>query len=181
LGEDWDIPRLIREELAQPIIGAACGGTHRLTGFSYAVNKRKKQGGEFDGQWLRAKKYLDAYHDYIYRLQNPDGSFSTKWFEGREDYGDMDRRLQTTGHMLEWLVCSLSDDQLDDPRLIKTVHYLIGLMEDGARMRKKWEIGPRGHAIHALSLYNERRFGDKPGHRDEVLARVPVKNETGAR
>ena len=31
-GQSWDIPRLIREELAQPIRGAACGGTHRLSG-----------------------------------------------------------------------------------------------------------------------------------------------------
>ena len=176
LGEDWDIPRLIREELAQPIIGVACGGTHRMTGFSYAVNKRMRSGEELDGQWLRAKKFVDAYHDYIFRLQNPDGSFSTKWFAGREDFGEIDRRLQTTGHMLEWLVYSLPDDQLDDPRVLKTVNYLINLMEEGARIRKKWEIGPRGHAIHALAIYDERRFGDKPGRRDEVLAKGAANN-----
>ena len=41
-GETWNIPRLIREELAQPIVGAACGGTHRLIGYSAAVNVRRK-------------------------------------------------------------------------------------------------------------------------------------------
>ena len=41
-GQIWDIPRLIKEELAQPIVGAACGGTHRMTGFSYAVHKRQQ-------------------------------------------------------------------------------------------------------------------------------------------
>ena len=43
-GQAWDIPRLIQEELSQPIIGAACGGTHRLTGFAYAVRKRQQRG-----------------------------------------------------------------------------------------------------------------------------------------
>ena len=48
-GQDWDIPRVIKEELAQPIVGAACGGTHRMTGFSYAVRKREARGEKFDG------------------------------------------------------------------------------------------------------------------------------------
>lgn len=174
IGEEWDIPKLIKEELAQPIVGAACGGTHRMTGFSYAVNKRTRLEGEFDGQWLRAKKFVAAYHDYIFTLQNPDGSFSTKWFAGREDWGDADRRVQTTGHMLEWLVCSLPKEQLDDPRVTKTVNYLTDLLEGGMRNHKKWEVGPRGHAIHALAIYNERRFGDKAGQRDEVLAKRPA-------
>ena len=39
-GVEWDFPRLIREELAQPIRGAACGGTHRLSGLSLAVKTR---------------------------------------------------------------------------------------------------------------------------------------------
>jgi len=43
-GEPWSIQRLVQEELKQPIRGAACGGTHRLMGFSYAVNKRVKRG-----------------------------------------------------------------------------------------------------------------------------------------
>ena len=50
MGQTFDIPRLIREELKQPIVGAACGGTHRLMGFSYAVQKRKKQGLPITGQ-----------------------------------------------------------------------------------------------------------------------------------
>ena len=32
-----------------------------------------------------------------------------------------------------------------------------------------WEIGPRGHALHALALYDERVFGSKPGDRAAVL------------
>ena len=59
-GGGWDIPRLIREELAQPINGVTCGGTHRLMGFSYAVRRRKQSGRPVTGQWLRAQKYASV-------------------------------------------------------------------------------------------------------------------------
>ncbi|MFM7073213.1 MAG: hypothetical protein ACKO38_15615 [Planctomycetota bacterium] len=171
IGEEWSIPRLIKEELAQPVVGSACGGTHRMTGFSYAVNKRTKLNEPFEGQWLRGRKFVHAFHDYIFKLQNSDGSFSTNWFAGRGDSGEIKRHLETTGHMLEWLVCSLPSDQLDDPRVIQAVDHLTSVFEYGMRNGVKWEIGPRGHGLHALALYAERRFGDKPGSREAIFAR----------
>jgi len=167
-GQEWDIPRLIKEELRQPIIGAACGGTHRLMGFSYAVRKRQQRGEEFTGQWLRAKKFIEDYHEYTFRLQNPDGSFSTEWFVGRGDYGPSSRRLETTGHITEWLAYSLSDEELVEPQMVKSVAYLTNLLYEGRN--SKWNIGPLGHGLHALAIYDERVFGGKPGQREEELA-----------
>ncbi len=167
-GQTWNVSRLVREELAQPIVGAACGGTHRLMGFSYAVRKQEKSGQPVAGQWLRAKEYLDKFHEHTFKLQNADGSFSTNWFAGRGDPQDLDRRLNTTGHTLEWLVYSLPKDRLGDERVVRAVNYLTELMW---RYRgRQWEIGPRGHAIRALCLYDERAFGGQPGQRAEQLA-----------
>lgn len=167
-GQTWNVSRLIKEELAQPIVGAACGGTHRLMGFSYAVRKCEKSGQPVAGQWLRAKEYLEKYHEYTFKLQNADGSFSTNWFASRGDQPDLDHRLNSTGHTLEWLVYSLPNDHLSDPRLVRAVEYLTDLMW---RYRgHEWEVGPKGHAIHALCLYDERMLGGQPGQRAEQLA-----------
>jgi hypothetical protein len=156
-GEEWDIPRLIKEELKAPILSnAACGGTHRLTALAYAVRNRAKQGHEIDGAWLRAQKYLNDYHRYNFSLQNSDGSFSTEWFRRREARDDLDRRLQTSGHILEWFVYSLPDEQLTDPRVVKAVKYVSGIL--AAQPSREWEIGPLGHAIHALAIYDQRVF-----------------------
>jgi hypothetical protein len=168
-GQTWDIPRLIREELNQKIVGAACGGTHRLTGFSYAVRKREQRGEVMEGQWLRAKKYIEAYHQYTFRLQNPDGSFSTEWFVGRADNGPPSRRLETTGHITEWLAFSLSNEELRRPEMVKAVKYLTRLLYD--LRNEKSSIGPLGHGLHALAIYDERVFGGQPGKRAEQLAR----------
>ena len=162
-GESWSIERLIREELSQPVIGAACGGTHRMMGFGYAVRKRLRRGEPITGQWARAKKYVEDYVAYAYKLQNEDGSFSTRWFEGRGHSADIELQLETTGHTLEWLLLSLPDDQLSDPRLVKGVEFLENLMWQ--HRDYDWAIGPKGHALHALVLYDERVFGAKPGQR----------------
>ncbi|MDP6060293.1 MAG: hypothetical protein QGH33_15435 [Pirellulaceae bacterium] len=147
---------------------APCGGTHRLMGLSYAVHKREKEGCAFDGQWKRAQQYIQDFHDYAFEVQNPDGSFSTEWFRARGADEDLDRRLQTTGHILEWLIFSLTVEELAQPRVTKSVRYLTELMLNDTN--REWSVGPKGHALHALALYDERVFGSKPGRRSGVLA-----------
>jgi hypothetical protein len=168
LGESWSVERLIQEELKQSVIGAACGGTHRLMGLSYAVRKRQQRGEPMTGQWSRAQQYVQDFHKYTFRLQNKNGSFSANWSEGRGDWGDEDRRMDTTGHTLEWMAFSLSQEQLKDPRVVQAAAFLAKLMYE--HRSHEWEIGPRGHALHALAIYNQRMFGAGPGYQPASLA-----------
>jgi hypothetical protein len=168
-GQDWSIARLVREEIRAPIQGAACGGTHRLMGLSYAVRKRQKEKRPMDGEFARAQEYLRDYHRYTFRLQNPDGSFSTQWLEFREARPDLDRRLQTSGHILEWLAYSLDEEELRRSEMVRAVEYLTDLL--ARRRDRKWEIGPLGHALHGLALYDQRVF------REETKATIEVRRE----
>lgn len=157
-GQSWNIERLIYEELKQPINGAACGGTHRLMGLSFAINRRESSGRPVNGQWIRAKKYVTQYQQYAMSFQNPDGSFSTSWFEGKEADNDLKKRLYTTGHMVEWLSFSLPQEQLEDPSFQRAVDYLVNLMLTAPAM--DLEIGPKGHALHALRIFERRLYGE---------------------
>ena len=170
-GEKWSIPRLIREEISQKINGAACGGTHRLMGLSMAVDRRQFRGEPIDGEWARAADYVHRYHQYtLARLQNPDGSFSSDWFKKRSDWGDKDRQLQTTGHMLEWLVFSLPEERRRDPQVVKSVRFLTELM---IRHRyHDWEVGPRGHALRTINLYYHLVLKDSPAMAKKPLNRI---------
>ncbi len=177
-GEDWSIPKLIRAEIEAPIHGAACGGTHRLFGIANAVKERTKRGEPIDGQWARAAKYTADYQRYtLANLVNPDGSFSTEWFNTPADRpNDIDRKLQTTGHILEWLVWSLPDDQLHDPQVEKTVNFLSGILVDNPD--RSWSIGPMGHGLHALMIYHQRMYKDLPLPTETVAGqpyKAPVK------
>ena len=131
-GEQWNIPKLLKAEIESPIHGATCGGSHRLFGIANAVKERVKRGEPIDGEWARAAKYTADYQRYtLGTLQNPDGSFSTEWFNYPADRaGDVDRKIQTTGHMLEWLVWSLPEDELRDPKVLKAVEF-VSVEPDG--------------------------------------------------
>jgi hypothetical protein len=157
-GEEWNIPRLLKAEIEAPIHGAACGGSHRLFAISNAVKERAKRGEPIDGQWARAAKYIADYQRYtLGTLQNADGSFSTEWFKYAADRpGDIDRKIQTTGHILEWLAWSLPEEQLRDPRTMKAVNFIADTL--ASNPDKSWSIGPLGHALHSLMIYNERVF-----------------------
>ena len=153
-GKQWSISKLIQEELAQPIVGAACGGVHRLMGFSFSVKQRQLQGQPINGQYARAAKFVRDYIDYTWQLQNPDGSFSTSWYEGRANEPKDERKVQTTGHMLEWLMYTLPDEEVNAPRVGKTIDFLLSKIYD--KREQKWPIGPRGHATRAVALYQGR-------------------------
>ena len=167
-GRTWNLEKMVAEELAQPINGAACGGTHRLMGLSFAVIERQKAGLPITGYWAKAEKYLNDYVNYAMTLQNPDGSFSTEWFESRGQDQDVERKVQTTGHILEWLIYTLPDEHLHSPRIEKSVKFLLNTV--GTDLRKDWPIGPRGHALRALSLYSQRVLGAEPGAIREFIA-----------
>ncbi len=177
-GEQWSIPKLIRAEIEAPIHGATCGGAHRLFAIANSVKERAKRGEPIDGQWARAAKYTADYQRYtLANLQNPDGSFSTEWFNRPADRpGDIDRKLQTTGHMFEWLVWSLPDDQLRDPQVEKTVDFLSGILLD--HPDRAWSVGPLGHGLHALMIYHQRVYKEAPLPTESVAGqtyKMPVK------
>lgn len=155
-GGEWNIPRLIKEELAQPIIGATCGGTHRLFGLTYAYKKRGQRGEPVTGQYRRAQIYVQDFQEYTFKMQNPDGSFSTAFFAGRGASPDLARRLETSGHIAEWLTFSLEDKQLQEKRMVKAIDYLATLLDENPEMH--WKVGPLGHALHALNMYDSFVF-----------------------
>ena len=158
-GDAWSLERLMQEELRQPIRTAPCGGTHRLFGLAYGCQRRLKATGELEGVYKRADRYVRDYQNLVLqRLQNRDGSFSTEWFKYPADRDDdIDRKIQTTGHILEWLVASVDQEMLYEHRIITATEFLAMALAKEAN--RDWKNGPLGHALHALSIFQERVWG----------------------
>lgn len=158
-GVAWTLEKLVEEEIEQPIRGAPCGGTHRLFGLAYGCQRRQRATGGLDGAYLRADKYVRDYQNFtLTKLQNRDGSFSTEWFKYPADRDDdIDRKIQTTGHILEWLVGSLDQERLYEPRVVAATEFLVSAL--ASEPSREWKLGPLGHALHALTIYQERAWG----------------------
>ena len=120
------------------------------------------------GPWKTADRRVRAYQQRTFQLQNNDGSFSTLWLEQRENRNDKTRKLITSGHQLEWLAFSLPDQRLQDPKFERGVNYVANLLEQNRDLH--WHRGGLGHALHALSIYEQRTMGTAPGQRMQRLA-----------
>jgi hypothetical protein len=163
LGETWSIARMIDEEIARPIISAPEGGLNRLMGLSYAVGRRVKQSGPLEGQFRRAQKYVNEYHEYALRMQNPDGSWGPYFLASRTQSPDAASQLRSTGRVLEWLAISLPEEKLADQRVQGAVECVTRLL---ASQNYQWnvpslstqDIVSLGHALHGLTIYDQRAF-----------------------
>ena len=104
------------------------------------------------------------------RYQNRDGSFSTRYLAGPGDARDPQLRVNTTGHVLEWLALVLPDDELRAAWVQDAVGALALLILDGEGAAI--ESGSLYHAAHGLHLYRLRAFG-RPGPGEKSVVPLP--------
>ncbi len=78
----------------------------------------------------KSREFINDFIEYTWTLQNPDGSFSTIGSNPAGNEPNMERKVQTTGHILEWLVFTLPEEKLKDPRIGKSVDLLISPNSD---------------------------------------------------
>lgn len=160
-GTQWNIERMVRMETAQPLGDSACGGTHRMFGLTVAVNRYRAAGGKFsdnaEGTWEMANKKIQDAVTAARQFQQPDGSLSTNFFERPATSAEIDKRIGTTGHVLEFLMVALNDDEVREPWVTRAVVHLVGCLEKTQQF--DLECGALYHAMRGLGLYRTRRFG----------------------
>lgn len=163
LGETWSIERILKEEVAQPVVTASDGGLNRLMGLSYAVARRAKRGEAIEGQFLRAKKYVSDFQDFAMQLQNTDGSWGPQFLAAKSISQDAASQLRSSGRVAEWLAMSLPDDKVEDARIANAMQYVSRLLSSqryisNAPALSTQEIVSMGHALHGLNIYDDRVF-----------------------
>ena len=104
------------------------------------------------------QKFLlaDREQEKARKLQNTDGSFSTDFFKGREAKQDKQLRINTTGHVFEWLALTLPDHELEAPWVQEAANALaMMILNIGS---EPMEGGTLYHAVHGLTLYHARLY-----------------------
>lgn len=158
--EEMTFDDVVRYEVDASIEQAACGGTHRLFGLTWAYYLHLKKGGKKVGVWNSVDAKIEEYKRHAKKLQNPDGTFSTDYFKGPGHASNADLRIGTTGHVVEWLALAMTDDELKSDWMQNAVSALSLLILDASR--DEIESGALYHATHGLHLYHDRVFGTPP-------------------
>lgn len=156
-GEKLRFEDLVRYEVHANVEQAACGGTHRLFGLQWVYNLHLRNGGKADGVWKDLVDEQKKYQEIARKYQNADGSFSTDFFRGPGNAPDMQLRMNTTGHILEWLAYSLPESELRREWVVRAVNRLALMFLE--IQNQSMESGTLYHAAHGLRIYYERVFG----------------------
>jgi hypothetical protein len=158
-GEKLRLEDLVDEEVNASITQAACGGTHRLFGLAWAYHLHLRRGGKVEGVWKKVADKLDEYKELTKKLRNPDGSFSTRFYEGKEDDPHSGKRINTTGHMLEWLSLAMTEEELRAGWVQDAVSALTKMIFESQNIPVPG--GGLYHAAHGLLLYYARVYDGK--------------------
>ena len=175
-GENLKFDDVVRYELDQPINSAACGGTHRLFGLTWAYHLHMEKGGKKEGVWLDVVKKIDEQAKRAKQYQNADGSFSTKYMAGPGKASDLQAKISSSGHVLEWLALALPDAELKEKWVENAADAVASMIADSAD--QAIESGGLYHATHGLQIYHTRRFGPVPG---APKVKIPVNPDDAAK
>lgn len=170
-GEKVRFEDVVRYELNEPVDTAACGGTHRLFGLSWVYHLHLQKGGRTEGVWKDVAEKTARYQALAKKYRNPDGSLSTKYLAGPGNVRDVQLRIGTTGHVLEWLALSLPNAELRAPWVQDAANALALMILDSQGMPV--EGGALYHATHGLHIYHDRLFGPLPGRRGPMIPLPP--------
>lgn len=156
-GEKIKFEDVVRYELDQPVNGAACGGTHRLFGLTWAYFLHRKRGGAKEGVWKEVALKLEDHKRNAKEKQNKDGSLSTNFFASSGADADNTKRINSTGHTFEWLALYLTEEEIRAPWVEDAANALCRAILENRDATV--DGGSLYHAAHGLNLYRDRRFG----------------------
>lgn len=159
-GQAWSIELLVQHQVRAKVEGGPCGGNHGLFALVRARDKYLATGRPLHGVWLEADQKIQRYIQIARSLQNPDGSFSNEFYEGRGFSRDMNERFDTTGHTFEFLSVGLSDAQLNEPWVRSAAMVLANELYQHRRAQPS--CGPLYHSLNALMNYRNRLRPPQP-------------------
>ena len=156
-GRRWTTEAVVRMEAESDIVGAACGGSHRLYGLAAAVKAYRTIHPDPpppDSGWAVAEDVLADCIELARQFQQPDGSFSVHFFERPGRSPDVFATLGATGHVFEVLALVLDDESLAEPWVTRAAERLVTLLERTSDIDV--ECGALYHAVHGLAIYRRR-------------------------
>jgi hypothetical protein len=169
-GQPWSMERLVQIENGKVVTSAACGGTHGLFALAYARNGFRASGRTLYGPWLEADQKVQRFVEEARANQNPDGTFSSNYFQGPGYSTDFVKRIGTTGHILEFICVALPQSRMSEEWIRRAVAALAHDLTENRQAAA--ECGALYHAVDGLAIYRTRMWPDlDPVRRNRMVAK----------
>ena len=176
LGEVWNIEKMVANELNRQVDLSTSDGADWLLGLTAAVKLYESENKPIRGPLALAKRQLKTYQDFTLSIQNERYLWHPKFFLYKGFNPDAFETMYSGGHILRWLVFSLPDKELLDPQVTRAAMSLATTVsrvkpETMANSLDAKQLEGLAVALHALSLYYQRAFGeDLPVSQEKSVA-----------
>ncbi|MDR0391437.1 MAG: hypothetical protein LBH59_05995 [Planctomycetaceae bacterium] len=167
IGETWNIERMVIEELNRPIDQGTSDVTDWLLGLTAAVNLFEEESKSLKGALALAKKQIGVYQEWVLSVQNENYLWHPKFFLYRGVGTDNFDTLYASGHILRWLVLSLSEERLQDIRVKRSISSLIDALNrvptnHNAGTLTDKQLEAVAISLQTISIYKQRVYGVNP-------------------
>ena len=167
LGEVWNIEKMVTSELNRSIDQGTSDVADWLLGLTAAVKLYESENKPVRGAMSLAKRQLNTYQDFVLSIQNDRHLWHPRFFLYKGFNPDAFETMYSSGHVLRWLVFSLPDKDLQDPKVVRSVMSLAMTVnrvkpETMANVLNAKQLEGLAVSLHALSLYYQRTFGAEP-------------------
>ena len=176
LGETWNVEKMVTSELNRQIDQSTSDVTDWLLGLTAAVKLYESENKPIRGPMALAKRQLKTYHDFVLSIQNDRYLWHPKFFVYKGFNPNAFETMYSGGHIMRWLVFSLSDKELQDHQVRRSVMSLAQTVnrvrpETMANSLSAKQLESVAVSLHALSIYYQRTFGDEPPTRETVAVK----------
>ena len=166
-GETWNIEKMTASELNRSIDQGTSDVTDWLLGLTAAVKLYENENVPIRGPMALAKRQLKTYQDFVLSIQNDRYLWHPRFFLYKGFNPNAFETMYSGGHILRWLVFSLSDVEMQDPQVVRAVMSLATTVNRVKPETMANSLSPRqleglAVSLHALALYYQRTFGTDP-------------------
>ena len=174
-GESWNIEKMLTSELNRQIDQGTSDVTDWLLGLTAVVKLYEGENIAIRGPMALAKRQLKVYHDFVLTIQNDRYLWHPRFFLYKGFNPNAFDTMYSGGHILRWLMFSLTDEELQDPQIIRSVMSLATTVnrvkpETMANSLSARQLEGLAVSLHALSLYYQRTFGADPPTQNRTVA-----------
>ena len=167
LNEVWNVEKMVTSELNRQIDQGTSDVTDWLLGLTAAVKLYEGESRPIRGPMALAKRQLKTYQDFVLSIQNDRYLWHPRFFLYKGFNPDAFETMYSGGHILRWLVFSMTDKELQAPQVVRAMMSLSATVnrvkpETMANSLNAKQIEGLAVSLHALSLYYQRTFGEEP-------------------
>ena len=112
------------------------------------------------GVWLEAEYKIRKHINIARMQQNTNGTLSSNFFRGRSYEYDFNKRMASAGHVLEFLMIALPQEELQEQWVRRAIDATSRDLLNNRRAYVK--CSPLYHAVNGLSIYLLRVKNNQP-------------------